>query len=325
MLLKEHLDVQKSPQVEPVRRVLRVIASRLEHLETFNGELTKGLNDVKGDAHATDDEKFTLAKQLLQRYSDEIAQIRITAPDYKPFFRERVGEACWNWIGVDVQRVFNTAEDLYRYQEAKPQRAPAGPADFTPAVLEICRGFEELLNDKLGAYCTNIQVTVNRDRACRNAALREFPEKTLKGVLKSESSMSMWKIGTIFRVGRLAHAARPSVFDPKLGTLLAFSPGPADIEQLVFLNYIAAELRNGKVHSSEYTSAQGMRLVRKLVLGIDEGQVGYGSIVGWIKKSRFRKDVEVHKKKLSAIWAEFPGVAPSLWKALGATEAVRAA
>jgi len=65
--------------------------------------------------------------------------------------------------------------------------------------------------------------------------------------------------------------------------------------------------------------------VRKLVLGLDEERVGYGSIVGWIKKSRFRKDVEVHKKKLSAIWPEFPGVAPSLWKALAASEAAQAA
>jgi len=62
--------------------------------------------------------------------------------------------------------------------------------------------------------------------------------------------MSMGKIGTILRLGRLIHAARPKAFGPKLGALLAFSPGPADIEQVVFLNFIAAELRNGKVHSS---------------------------------------------------------------------------
>ncbi len=96
----------------------------------------------------------------------------------------------------------------------------------------------------------------------------------------------MWKVATILRLGRLIQDAQPNVLDPKLEAPLAFSPGPADIEQVVFLNYIAAELRNGKVHSSEYTSAHGMRLARKLVLGLDEEQVGYGSILGWIKKSR---------------------------------------
>jgi hypothetical protein len=136
--------------------------------------------------------------------------------------------------------------------------------------------------------------------------------------------MSMWKIATILRLGKLIQTARPNVFDPKLGALLAFSPGPADIEQVVFLSYIAGELRNGKVHSSEYTSAHGMRLVRKLVLGLDEEQVGYSSIRGWIETSRFKKDAGV-RKKLSATWAEFPGMVPSLWRALTTTAAASAA
>jgi hypothetical protein len=124
-------------------------------------------------------------------------------------------------------------------------------------------------------------------------------------------------------LSRLIQAARPNVFDPKLGALLAFSPGPADIEQVVFLNYIADELRNGKVHSSEYTSARGMRLARTLILGIDEEQVGHGSILNWIKTSRFKKDAEV-RQKLSARWADFPGIVPVLWRALGASEAASA-
>jgi hypothetical protein len=135
----------------------------------------------------------------------------------------------------------------------------------------------------------------------------------------------MGKIGTILRLGRLIQAARPNVFDPKLGALLAFSPGPADIEQVVFLNFIAAELRNGKIHSSEYTLPHGMRLARKLFLGLDEAQVGYSSIRGWIEQHpRFKKNTEV-RKRLSATWAEFRGIVPSLWRALEATEAASAA
>jgi hypothetical protein len=159
---------------------------------------------------------------------------------------------------------------------------------------------------------------------CADTALKDVSEDTLNGLLKPERSMSMGKIGTILRLGRLIHAARPKAFDPKLGALLAFSPGPADIEQVVFLNYIAAELRNGKVHTAEYTSPHGMRLMRKLVLGLDEGRVGYGSIREWIKSSRFKKDAEV-RKKLAATWVEFPGIVPSLWRALEATAAASAA
>jgi hypothetical protein len=169
---------------------------------------------VRSDAQATDDEKFAVAEQLLQRYTDEIAESRIASPDYKPFFREELGEACWNWIGAEVQRVCNTAEELYRYQEAKPR---SERADFTPPVLEICRGFEELLNDKVGGFCKNIQDAINGNSDCTDTALKDVSEDTLNGLLKPERSMSMGKIGTILRLGRLIHAARPKAFDPKLG------------------------------------------------------------------------------------------------------------
>ena len=136
----------------------------------------------------------------------------------------------------------------------------------------------------------------------------------------------MWKIGTILRLGKLIQTARPNVFDPTLEALLAFSPGPADIEQVVFLNYIAAELRNGRVHSSEYTSPHGMRLARKLVLGLDEGQVGHGSIRGWIEKHpRFKKDSQQIYNRFAGTWTEVPGIVPMLWRALGVSEAASAA
>ncbi len=321
MLLKEQLEFDKSTEIQPLLRVLGIIASRQELLETFNGELTSGLNTVRSDAQATDDEKFDLAKQLLRRYTDEIAESRIASPDYMPFFRAEVGEACWNWIEGDVQRVFNTAESLYRHQEGKP---PDPPADFTPPVLEICRGFEELLNDKLDAPCRSIQNAINGNSDCTDTVLKDVSEDVLRGLLKSERSMSMWKIGSILRLGRLIHAAWPKVFDPKLGALLALSPGPADIQQEIFLNFLASELRNGKVHSAEYTSPHGMRLARKLILGLDEARVGNGSIRVWIGKSRFKNEAQIYKK-LSATWAEFPGIVPSLWRALEATEAASAA
>src|SRR5207253_3012945 len=123
MLLKEKLELDKSTEIQPLLRVLGVIAGRQERLETLTDGLAHRLDAVRGDAQATDDEKFALSKQLLQRYTEEIAQSRIASPDYEPFFREELGEACWNWIGADVQRVFNTAEDLYRYQSGKPPGA----------------------------------------------------------------------------------------------------------------------------------------------------------------------------------------------------------
>ncbi len=324
MLLKEQLEVKKSAENEPLLRVLGVIASHHKHLDTLNSELSRRLEAVRSYAQATEDERFALAEQLLQRYTDEIAESRIASPDYKSFFREQIGEACWNWLGVDVQRVFNTAEDLYRYQEAKPTAAPADPADFTPPVLEICRGLEDLLNEKLGVFCKSIQDAVSGDSDYTDTALTEYSENTLRDVLKPERSMSMWKVGTILRLGRLIHAAWPNAFDPQLGAFLAFSPGPADIEQVVFLSYIAAELRNGKVHTAEYTSPRGIRLARKMVLGIDEVQMGHGSIRNWIRTSRFKKDSQQVYNRFAGTWAEFPGIVPILWRALEATSAASA-
>jgi hypothetical protein len=91
------------------------------------------------------------------------------------------------------------------------------------------------------------------------------------------------------------------------------------MEQVILLSYAAAELRNGKVHSTEYTSAHGMKLARKIVLGFDEVQVGYSSIRSWIKRSRFQNETDT-SNRLSAAWRDFPGIVPSLWKALGAAE-----
>jgi hypothetical protein len=321
ILLKNQMEVAKSTPNEPLLRVLRFVAGRLEHLESFNSKLTSGLDAVRSDEQGTDDDKFALAEQLLHRYTEEIVQSRIVAPDYMPFFREQVGEACWNWVRVDVQRVFNTAENLYRYQAGKTAGASAVSADFTPPIIEICRGFEALLNDKLGRSCRSIQDAINMDSDCTDAVRREFPADTLKGVLKPERSMSMWKIATILRQGKLIEPARPGIFNPRLRALLAFSPGPADIEQVVFLSYIASVLRNGKVHSSEFTSPHGMRLARKLVLGLDEGRIGYGSIRDWIEKSWFKKDAGHVYKKLSTTWAEFPGILPTIFRAMGRTDA----
>jgi hypothetical protein len=54
----------------------------------------------------------------------------------------------------------------------------------------------------------------------------------------------------------LSLSIEPGIDDGSASIFLAISPGPADIEQVVFLSYIAVKLRNGKVHSSEYTSAR---------------------------------------------------------------------
>ena len=48
------------------------------------------------------------------------------------------------------------------------------------------------------------------------------------------------------------------------------------------------------------------------------------NIRGWIEKSRFKKDAEA-RQKLSATWAEFQGIVPMLWRALGAADAASAA
>lgn len=98
-----------------------VLADRLERLENLNGELAHRIDAVRQDAVRSVDEKFMLVSQTLARFSDDMAQTCIAVPDYEPFFREELGEACWDWIGVEVQRVFITARICTGTKPASPQ------------------------------------------------------------------------------------------------------------------------------------------------------------------------------------------------------------
>ena len=311
MLLKDKLEINPTPQNESLLRVLRVIADRSKQRDTITGALSDQIEAVKSNTQTSDDEKFVLSNNLLDEYTAALAASRVAEPDYTPFFEERIGRPCWDWLGMDIRRVINTAEDLYHYQAGKSRQ---NPGDFTPAILENCRGLEDLLNKKLGAYCRTIQEAVIDKPNCADAALEHFTEETVEEGIKRDRSMSMWKVGFLMRLGRILHPLRPDLFGPGLASLLSRTPGLGDVDQYVLLNYIVSELRNGKAHSARYTSVLGMQLARKLILGIDEAAVGYGSVWEWLQGSRFKKDGAEVYKRVSDLWPKYPGIVPLLWQ-----------
>lgn len=297
---------------ERLLHMLDDLGSRMERLETLNGSLVHSIESVRADTLKNADQKFAAVKEALDQFRSELIKIKVTPTDYGPFFKEKLGENCWNWIEPATQRTFITAEDAYRYYSGK-----AGPAnaDFTPALLEFCRGLESDLNSKLGTLRTEIQHVVQRSSDCTNIALRAVSQKALELALKETHALSMSQMATFLRVGRAIQGAVQKVFSTPVASLLAASPGPADIEQIAVLMYIATELRNGKVHSTESTSLPEIRLLRKLVIGIDEEHVSHNLILRWLQKRSWSgQEGKEIREKLMQTWTEYPGVLPLVWQ-----------
>ena len=78
-------------------------------------ELGEAINLLRQDTLRSADEKFSLVQMDLQRYIDELARIKVTTTDYSPYFAEKLGPACWEWLGPDARKMFNTSENLFHY------------------------------------------------------------------------------------------------------------------------------------------------------------------------------------------------------------------
>lgn len=155
MLLKENLEKQKSAENQPLLRVLGIIASRQEHLETLNGELTTGLDAVRSDARTSDDEKFALAEELLQRYTDEIAQSvlagtrRHRAGGPSQLHRSRIAERQGALRGLHITARHATRQEarLGTRRGTGGTRQHSGLDRRTSPVQEGCRCPQETLGN----------------------------------------------------------------------------------------------------------------------------------------------------------------------------------
>src|SRR5439155_12192020 len=97
-------------------------------------------------------------------------------PDYAADLRAKLGDACWLWLGNQVQRMFVWTETLYWHLNGLPA---ASDPDFSPALFELCRGFELLLNTVLGGPCTKIKDHLKNNQGSVNAVQSQFPNLRL--------------------------------------------------------------------------------------------------------------------------------------------------
>jgi len=330
--LKEHLATrQDSAKDQALLEAISSVTRRLDEVGVLRRELGDRIDLLRQDALRSDDEKFSLVQAALQRYSDEIARIGVATTDYSPYFAERLGQPCWDWIGPDAQRMFSTGEDLFLHLSSHPI---SSEPDFTPALLNLCRCLEMILNYELKSPCLAIRDAVRRQTAVKNDISRALPQLDLDYALANcDKNMSIGQIASLVRVGKFVNRFRPALLTPEAKAAVAAPEGPADVVQFAILNHIGSEFRNGKIHCQRdnpriFTDRPEMQRARKLILGIDEDGVDLPKPL--LNKIRFGEGLSYAEgkeieKKLTEGWAGFPGLVTLLWQAYGQTQKTRSA
>jgi len=103
--LKERLEAQEAGlKDELLLQVLDGVTQRLKEVDVLRRDLSERIDGLRQDTLKSVDEKFGLVCDALKRHENAVVQIPTAPPDYGPFFRERLGEACWNWIEADYQK-----------------------------------------------------------------------------------------------------------------------------------------------------------------------------------------------------------------------------
>jgi hypothetical protein len=330
--LKERLATREdSSKDQALMEALNGVTKRLEEEQVLRRELSDRIELLRQDTLRSDDEKFSLVQTDLQRYSDEIARIRVTTTDYSPYFAEKLGQPCWDWIGPDARKMINTGEDLFHYFSSHPI---SSEPDFTPALLEFCRCLEMMLNYELKSPCLAIRDTVRRQAVVQKDIRTALPQLNLNYALADcDKNMSIGQITSLVRIGKFVNRFRPTLLTAEAKAVLEAPGGPVDIVQFAILNHIGSDFRNGKIHSQRdnpriFTDRREMQRARKLILGIDEEHVDLPMAL--LNKIRFVEGVSDSEskeieKKLSEGWAGFPGLVTLLWQAFGQTQTTRSA
>jgi hypothetical protein len=327
--LKERLDARESGvKDELLLQVLDGVTERFEEVGVLRRELTDRINLLRHDAVKSADEKFGAVEMALQHFGDELAKRKLRTADYEAFYLKELGQPCWHWISRDARKIFMESEDHYRHADSRPV---GDQPDFTAGLLDLCRGLEMVLNEKLGATCTEIARRVLGDTQVFIDVGKGLPEKmrnslrpNLEAALdKSQrrKSLSPSEIAFQLYIGKLAER----VLGDGTKIVLRHTPGPADVEQLAILHLITSEYRNGKTHPVPgsphiFTSGDEMRALRKLVFGIDEeGTARKKEILDGIRRTSWLTNLETGRAMdtVSKGWGKLPGLVLVLWKALG--------
>lgn len=291
-----------------------------ERVSALLEELGRQIDAVRRDAAKDPDEKFGVIGTLLKRVSADMDTHGVSLPRYAPLFRGRLGDACWQWLGPEVQRIFAWAEGVYRFLGSHPvHEAP----DFSPALLQFCRGFELLLNDKLGSVCLHIREVVKQRHDLQQLVKSQFPKMDLIRVFDMRGAVSITHVANFLRIGKLVQLRSPGALRSDVESLLASSPVLTDTLFCTLLHEVGSHFRNGKVHPysdspSTFTTLEEMHELRKLVFGFNEGLVASDPLLRHVQGAPGTSDTERRKacEQLLSEWREFPGLIAKLWRGL---------
>jgi hypothetical protein len=314
---------------ERLEQILTGVTGRLGQLETLTLDLGERLDAIRTEKDRDVEEKFSLVGEQLVQFSKGTRSLGVSLPDFAPVFQETLGEGCWKWIGDDTQEMFVSAEDIYRYFAGS---ATMRTRDFSPALIEFCRGLELLLNFRLGKLCEAI-----RNLVSGNQVLRDFVEREVKSWAKLKETIEFKKSYTIpqvaisLRLGKAMEQRYPELIGTNVASLLT-SSGLSDHQSICVLSHIGQIFRNGKVHpypGSErmFTTPAEVQVLRKLLFGLDEERVDSGAFFSEFYKLQGFTKGEIHAaaNSLFQTWPRFPGLIPKIWRTAEGDGALKAA
>src|SRR5207245_9388458 len=131
-------------------------------------------------------------------------------------------------IGPDARKMFNTGEDLFHYVSSHPT---SSEPDFTPALLNLCRCLEMMLNYELKSPCLAIRDAVRRQAVVKQDMLTAMPQIDLDFELADcEKNMSIRQIASLMRVGKFVNRYRTALLGADAKAVIR-SPAPSHIGQ----------------------------------------------------------------------------------------------
>jgi hypothetical protein len=299
---------------ERLFEALAAVTGRLGQLETYTLDLGDHIDAIRG-ATGDVEEKFRLAGEHITRFLDSTRSAGVSLPDFAPFFQEKLGEVGWRWLGLEVQEMFISAEDIYRYFSAS---ATAETRDFTPALLEFCRGFELLLNARLGALCVAIRNLISGSEPLKEFVDRELGWAKSEDMSKFSKSYTVSQFAVTLRLGNAVAERYPALIGKDVPALLT-SSGLSDHESICILSHIGQTFRNGKIHpypgsGRMFTSPAEVQILRKLLFSLDEERLDGTKFFSELHELRTFSHAErtAAIDSLGQTWTHYSGLIPKL-------------
>jgi hypothetical protein len=229
--LKERLAAREDTSKDQcLLDALNGVTKSLEAVEVLRRELSDRIELLRHDATKSADEKFGAVEAALERFGEELANRNLRTADYEAFFVKQLGQPCWHWISRDARKIFMESENHYRHAGSRPL---ADEPDFTAGLLDLCRGLEMLLNEKLGTISVEIARRVLGSTQAifdvgpalpinMRGSLRQGLEKILDKSQKKKS-LGISEIALQLHIGKVAKGLLGG--DAK--AVLGRTPGPA--------------------------------------------------------------------------------------------------